>query len=214
MKKGLITVPARYAGTGVVSVSQSILPAVGLGQASAGRRPGSGPANGGRRGADARHRWARTSRSSTRQFSNPSAIRRSMCSAQGSSFDPRRGRGLGRMASGDFRTCPCDSRGTCVPCCGTPPTPGQSPGSNGPLLSSRRSLSLVPPLAMCLTHLRRVSADNAATFRWVNSVLLLSPIFNLLPTGVRTPIPPALARSVGRPASGVGAGRPVAAARP
>ena len=35
---------------------------------------------------------------------------------------------------------------------------------------------------MCFTHLRRFSADNATTFRWVSSILLLSPIINLLLT--------------------------------
>ena len=85
------------------------------------------------------------SRSSTRQFSNPSPIRRSMYSVYVSSLDARRGRGLGRIASGDFRACPCGSRGTSAPCCATRPAPGQSPGSNGPLLSARKSLSLVPP---------------------------------------------------------------------
>ena len=35
---------------------------------------------------------------------------------------------------------------------------------------------------MCFTHLRRVPADDAATFGWVSSILLLSPIFNLLLT--------------------------------
>ena len=38
-----------------------------------------------------------------RQFSNPSAIRRSTYSVYGSSFEPRGGRGFGRIASGDFR---------------------------------------------------------------------------------------------------------------
>ena len=35
---------------------------------------------------------------------------------------------------------------------------------------------------MCFTHLRRVSADDATTFGWVSSILLLSPIFSLLLT--------------------------------
>ena len=51
------------------------------------------------------------------------------------------------------KTCPCAGRRTGVPCCGTRPAPGQSPGSNGQRLSFRRSLSFVPPSAMCFTHL-------------------------------------------------------------
>ncbi len=35
---------------------------------------------------------------------------------------------------------------------------------------------------MCLTHLRRVPADDATITRWVSSILLLPPIFNLLLT--------------------------------
>ena len=77
---------------------------------------------------------------------------------------------------------PCAGRGTGVPCCGTRPAPGQSPGSNGQRLSFRRSLSFVPPSAMCFTHLRRVSADDATTIGWVNSRLLLSHTFMLLLT--------------------------------
>ena len=37
------------------------------------------------------------------QFSNPSAIRPSMYSVYGSSFDPLGGRAFGRIASGDCR---------------------------------------------------------------------------------------------------------------
>ena len=37
---------------------------------------------------------------------------------------------------------------------------------------------------MCFTHLRTVSADDATTFGRVSSILLLSPIFNLLLTSV------------------------------
>ena len=40
---------------------------------------------------------------------------------------------------------------------------------------------------MCFTHLRRVPADDAATFGWVSSILLLSPIFSLLLTQDSTP---------------------------
>ena len=35
---------------------------------------------------------------------------------------------------------------------------------------------------MCLTHLRRVPADDATITGWVSSILLLPPIFNLLLT--------------------------------
>ncbi len=35
---------------------------------------------------------------------------------------------------------------------------------------------------MCFTHLRKVSADDATTSGWVSSILLLSPILNLLLT--------------------------------
>ena len=105
----------------------------------------------------------------------------------GSSFDPRGGRGFGRIASGDFRACPCGSRGTSAPCCATRPAPGLSPGSNGPLLSARKSLSLVPPSAIGLMHLRRASADDAITIGRVNSNLLLLHILMLLVTADATP---------------------------
>ena len=71
---------------------------------------------------------------------------------------------------------------TGAPCSGKRPAPWQSPGSNGQRLSTRISLSLVPPLAICPVHLRRKSADDATILRWVNSNLLLLHILMLLLT--------------------------------
>ena len=51
------------------------------------------------------------------------------------------------------------------------------PRCNDPLLSSRRSLSLLPPSAIRLKHLRAVSADDATILWWVKSTSEISPIF-------------------------------------
>ncbi len=94
----------------------------------------------------------------------------------------RRGPAAAPAAAAAWAAWPQGTSGTSGPCCGTRPAPGQFPGSNGPPLSSRRSLSPLPPSAMCLTHLRRVPADDATITGWVSSFLLLSPICKLLPT--------------------------------
>ena len=65
---------------------------------------------------------------------------------------------------------PPATSGISSPYCATRPAPGQSPGSSGPRLSARRSLSLDPPLAICLSHLRGVSAQDAITIGWVSSI--------------------------------------------
>ena len=116
-------------------------------------------------------------------------------------MDARCPRDLGRMASGDFRTWPCGSRGTGAPCSGKCPAPWQSRGSNGELFSSRISLSLDPPLAMCLRYLRRVTADDDTTFGWVSSI---SSFFYMLILAVTTasashPCPTATPAMIGSP---------------
>ena len=50
------------------------------------------------------------------------SVSRLMYSLYGSGLEARRGRGLGRMASGDFRACPCGSRGTCSNVSAAPPS--------------------------------------------------------------------------------------------
>ncbi len=76
---------------------------------------------------------------------------------------------MGLMDSGDLRACPCEGRGTVEPCSGQCPSPPRSPGWNGPRLSFRRSLSFVPPSAMCCRHLHESSVNNVLSFRWVKS---------------------------------------------
>ena len=141
------------------------------------------PADGG--GSGARRLMLATPRSSVRwspvslwpQRSSPGAVRQAnvhdtVLAEEASQLLGlvAEGHGLGRMASG--------ISGTGAPCRGTRPAHGQFPGLNGPPFSSRRFLSLPPPSAMCLTHLRRVPADDATTTGWVSSILLLPPIFN------------------------------------
>ena len=78
----------------------------------------------------------------------------------------------------------CNDKETRAPCSGRCPVPRRSPGRNGPPLSSRRSLSLIPPSAICLKHLRTVSADDATILRWVNSTSAVLLIFT---SAVTTP---------------------------
>ena len=79
---------------------------------------------------------------------------------------------------------PCNDKETRAPCSGRCPVPRRSAGRNGPPLSSRRSLSLLPPSAICLKHLRTVSADDAIILWWVNSTSAISLIFT---SAVTTP---------------------------
>jgi len=46
----------------------------------------------------------------------------------GSSFEPRSGRGFGRIASGVLKACPCVGRGTAAPCSGLCPGHRLYPG--------------------------------------------------------------------------------------
>ena len=80
-----------------------------------------------------------------------------------------------------------ESSGTGAPCCGRCSGPRRSPGWNGPPPSSRRSLSLVPPSAMCVEHLHEVFVNDALAVRWVNTMPAISLIFTLaLPPRGRT----------------------------
>ena len=84
-------------------------------------------------------------------------------------MDLRGSLGLGRTASGDS-----DAGG---PCSGRCPGLRQSPGWSGPLLSSRRSLSLVPPSTKFRRHLHEFFVNDALPARWVNSASAISLIF-------------------------------------
>ena len=63
-----------------------------------------------------------------------------------------------------------------------------TPGWNDPLLSSRIFLSLLPPSAICLKHLRTVSADDATILWWVNSTSAISLIFTSVVTRQNAPL--------------------------
>ena len=60
----------------------------------------------------------------------------------------------------------------------------QCPGWSGPLLSSRRSLSLVPPSTKFRRHLHEIFVNNALAVRWVNSASAISLIFTSTVTSV------------------------------
>ena len=73
---------------------------------------------------------------------------------------------------------------TVEPCSGRRPDPRRSPGWNGPLLSFRIFLSLVPPLAKSVGHLHESFVNNAPVLRWVNSTPAFSLIFSSAITGL------------------------------
>ena len=58
------------------------------------------------------------------------------------------------------------------------PVPRRSPVWNGPLPSSRRSLSLVPPSAKSVEHLREDFVNDARAIGWVNSTPAISLILS------------------------------------
>ena len=111
LKKGLVTVPARLAGSGVVSVSQSILPVVGLGQAA----PGGGPVPGQQTGAGC----AGGVRMCTTTGHSPSALGRSTTCGTAPTWQPHpggcsprsplRSRCSGPIIWADQGPCPGDS---------------------------------------------------------------------------------------------------------
>ena len=70
------------------------------------------------------------------------------------------------------------SSSTGEPYSGRCPSPRRYPGWNGLHLSSRRSLSLVPPSAKSRRHLHEIFVNDACTVRWVNSTPAFSLIFS------------------------------------
>ena len=58
------------------------------------------------------------------------------------------------------------------------PVPRRSPVWNGPLPSSRRSLSLVPPSTKSVEHLHEDFVNDAPAIGWVNSTPAISLIFS------------------------------------
>ena len=69
------------------------------------------------------------------------------------------------------------------PCSARCPDPQRYHGSTSPLLSFRRSLSLVPPSAKSRRHLHEILANDARNVRWVNSISAFSLIFASAVTG-------------------------------
>ena len=64
------------------------------------------------------------------------------------------------------------------PCSGRRPIPRRPPVWSGPLPSSRRSLSLVPPSAKSAEHLHEDFVNDAPTIGWVNATPAISLIFS------------------------------------
>ena len=97
------------------------------------------------------------------------ASQRTRCKASG--IDPPEGWCFGHMASGDsgisapwFDRCPSGD------------TPRRYPAWNGPPISSRRSLSLVPPSAKPVWFLHEDFGNDAIAFRWVYTISAFSLI--------------------------------------
>ena len=80
--------------------------------------------------------------------------------------------------AGPWAAWPPATSGISAPYCERCPVPRRYPVWNGPLPSSRRSLSLVPPSAESVEHLHEDFVNDAPAIGWVNSTPAISLIFS------------------------------------